>query len=97
MSFSRLIISVGMGERERAGFLLSITRYLLFYVRRSASSSWCLGTVALFYCGTHCAFHITEPEVDTDRDKVIGRFRVSFSNRNILPRHQFLYKMFGYE
>ena len=36
-----------------------------YFVRRSSSSSGCLGKAALFYCGTSFVFHIT---TNTDCD-----------------------------
>ena len=44
-------------KRELA-FLLLITHNFVVSVRRSSSSSGCLGKAELFYCGTPWAFHI---------------------------------------
>ena len=55
VSFSRLITSV---VHERTVFFLpSITLTFVVSIRRTSSSSGCLGNAALFYCDT--PFHIT--------------------------------------
>ena len=62
VGFSGLITPFGKRERERERelfFQLSITRNVVIFVQVVFSSSWCLGKVALLYCGTPCGFRIT--------------------------------------
>ena len=58
VSFGRSIDQLPrLGKRE-LGFLLSITRFVVVSVRRSSSSSGCLGKAALVYCAIPLAFHV---------------------------------------
>ena len=47
------------GKRELVCLCYQLLVILLFVFKRVSSSSLCLGFSALFYCGTHCTFHIT--------------------------------------
>ena len=51
-----------LGKRELICLLSFTCNYVVsvrggFLFGEVSSSSWCFGWAALFYCGTHCAFH----------------------------------------
>ena len=68
------IISVG---EERAN--LSAVVYLWFLFGEVSPSSWCLGWVALFYCGTPWAYHI-----------IILKLKLGFMNAFLAALCEFL-------